>query len=125
MKYRFDSTFPELGYIKELLKEFNLPTIPVATDDTKLYDKALYIKELGVYRYNSSNGKMVKSSEYYFNRPILNITTNMPITTSFYSTDIHEYLGKYLRFIRDYKHLNLMSLYNCFSNRIIFPKDTK
>ena len=123
MRYKFDSTFIELGYIKELLKEFNLPQIQVATDSTKLYDGCLYIKDLGIYKYNKSNDKLVKISDYYFNRPILNITTNMNITTSQYSSDIHEYLGNYLRFLRDYKDINLMSLYNCFSNRTVFLKN--
>lgn len=121
MRYKFDSTFIELGFIKELLKEFNLPNIPVAVDDMKLYPGMIYIKDLGIYKCDN-NYKLNKMCDYYFNRPIFNLTRNMSVTTSYYSTDFHEYLGEYLRFIRDYKHLNLMSLYNCFSNRVIFPK---
>lgn len=120
MKYKFDDTFLELGFIKELLKEFNLPKCQVLTDDTKLYDNELYIDNLNIYKYSKLHGLM-KITDYYFNRPILNLTKNMSITTSYYSTELHEYLGEYLRFIRDYKRLNLMSLYNCFSNKVIFP----
>ena len=120
MRYKFNDTFLGLGYIKELLHEFNLPKCQVATDDTILYDGSVYVKDLGIYR--CVEGELVKLSDYYFNKPVLNLTTNMSITKSYYGSDIHEYLGNYLRFLRDYKHINLMSLYNCFSNRVIFPK---
>ena len=145
MKYKFGTVFLGLGFIKELLNEFNLPNIPVATDDIighvwgkndsgvpyddgHLYKGGLYIKDLGIYRYMGIDynpntdmpyRKFIKVADYYYNKPILNLTNNMSITRSYYSNDMHEYLGNYLRFLRDYKHINLMSLYNCFSNTTI------
>lgn len=48
---------------------------------------------------------------------ILNYTKKLNIKDGVYDSYTHEYLGEYLRFLRDYYNVNLMSLYNCFSDR--------
>ena len=70
------------------------------------------------------NGKWVKvglaemhSHSYINNLSILNYTKNLQIKGNSYDSYTHEYLGDYLRFQRDYNNINLMPLYNCFSNR--------
>lgn len=54
---------------------------------------------------------------YVYGEYIKNYTKNLVIKDSVYDSYTHEYLGDYLRFQRDYNNINLMSLYNCFSNR--------
>lgn len=59
------------------------------------------------------------SQKYYiYNRYERNYSTTLPISNNEYDSQTHEYLGNYLRFIRDYNKIDLMSLYNCFSNNI-------
>lgn len=85
-----------------------------------------YIKSNGIYRYfcdykNSSNKpKWEKTAISVFepNRHILGLTKTLNSYGNVYDTKTHEYLGDYLRFLRDYYDVNLMSMYNCFTNKI-------
>jgi hypothetical protein len=128
------------GYIKQLLYSFNLPTIDVI-------NKNMYLKKDKIYIYNNYIVKMlndvntsitdVSSNDYTIiqnykfnkniiiskdavhNSNILNLTKNLVLSNNYYDTYTHKYLGDYLRFFRDYKNINLMSMYNCFSNEFV------
>ena len=50
---------------------------------------------------------------YIEGQEYLNITTKLDINSKYYDDYTHRYLGDYLRFLRDYHNINLMSMYNC------------
>jgi len=124
--YRFNETNNMTGYIKELLKEFNLPIFSVYREDKPIYKDKFYIKDKGIYKGVDSNGStsLKQVNSFYYNQKQINMTKNLIINSSIYDSYTHNYLGNYLRFIRDYKGLDLMPLYNCFSNETITEINT-
>ena len=93
------------GYIKEMLKDFNLPIYRVYRKDKPLYEGRFYIKEHKVCK--CVNGKLEEINTFLYNKKQINLTTNFIINSSVYDSYTHNYLGNYLRFIRDYKYINI------------------
>lgn len=121
IKFNDDNIY--VGYIKELLHSFNLPTCKVKKDNSKFILGEYYIdkelEQVRVVTQLSSSGEVVESQrvcDYKFNDKILNLTKNLEIRNTYYDSYTHNYLGNYLRFLRDYLDLDLMQMYNCFSN---------
>ena len=81
--------------------------------DTSAWETNKAINENTVAKYWKSN----KTFHYNGNK-ILGLTKNLKNPTTLYDYQTHEYLGDYLRFLRDFENINLMSMYNCFSNRL-------
>lgn len=126
MPYNFEDSSIVVGQIKELLHNFNLPLVPVWSDDVMFNIDGdpsritpnlgrTYIKDGKIQKYTLNGWKIL--DDYLYNREVANFTRNLIINSSIYDSYTHEYLGDYLRFIRDYHHINLMSLYNCFGYR--------
>lgn len=61
-----------------------------------------------------------QSSEAFYSsdKTVHGLTRTLNSPGGHYDTVTHEYLGEYLRFLRDYHNINLMSLYNCFNDKI-------
>lgn len=62
--------------------------------------------------------KSVSNFFYESDKFTPSLTKTLHSTGGVYDTKTHEYLGDYLRFLRDYHGVNLLSLYNCFNNKI-------
>lgn len=116
---KFNTNTIVSSYIKELLKDFNLPRVRVWRDEEPHIDDCVYLKNLEFVKYE--NGNLTKVGDYIYNNKYLNITHNLINSSLLYDSNTHEYLGEYLRFMRDYKHLDLMSMYNCVTSD--FPKN--
>ena len=111
---QFNSNNIIVNYIKQLLQSFNLPQAYISKDEKYLKNQ-YYIVNNKICVYNEEEG-LKALRDYRFNDFIPNLTRNLKITNNIYDSYTHKYLGDYLRFIRDYKGVNLMQLYNCFSN---------
>lgn len=99
--------------------------------EERLAVRVNYLKNDEVYNYfwknptqltdlQNINAAWKKSANVYYSKnkfiPGLTHTLSSPGIT--YDAKTHEYLGEYLRFLRDYHNINLMSLYNCFTDKI-------
>lgn len=125
---KFGSNDISVGYIKELLYSFNLPMIDVYKNQ-RLHPGSKYIKGDKIYNAKKSDisDDVVLDNtwalSYSYNAKIQNITNNFNNRSLNYDYNTHKYLGKYLRFLRDYKHIDLMNLYNYFSNEYVSNLD--
>ena len=128
--YHFKENNIVTGYIKELLHNFNLPTCEVFVPNrTVVYPETNYIYNNILIKTNSSVSVGTYDEltldmytfvmSYVYGCKIPNITKTLKLNTILYDSYTHEYLGNYLRFLRDKKGIDLMMMYNCFSDRLV------
>lgn len=126
--YTFNNDNVITGYIKQLLHSFNLPKCRVFKDALSFKEFMGEADGFGIVRNYENNldyilykrgADVEKRALYLYNKPYPNITNNFSLFNGVYDTTCHNYLGEYLRFLRDYRDINLMPLYNCFSGEIL------
>lgn len=133
------------GYIKQLLSSFYLPSCKIFQNKNELenYFNVQTTSTLPPYNedliviiknYKPNEDWFVKVKQdltttpymkYRYGHFYMNLTKKMKLENDLYDSYTHRYLGEYLRFIRDYFNINLMSLYNCFDNTIEIAGNTK
>lgn len=130
-----------VGYINQLLATYNLPTFKIYKD--RIFKGVNYLYNGKIMRANKTKIKTetnnITESDFKFvcyysedfrklvyykdNNKLINynLVDHLPIDNLTYNANTHAYLGNFLRFISDYEGINLLSLYNCFSNEM--PKN--
>ena len=117
-----------IGHIKQLLKNFNLPNCPIGESNKEPNKHFIENDKIYLYKYekdsfgNPTLDQNIFIDNYIFNSFYINLTSNLKLDNNIYDRYTHRYLGKYLRFIRDYKNVDLMSMYNCFDQEV-FEKE--
>ena len=123
---KFDVNTLESQYIQSLLYDTWVPTVPVFShvpdkaeiEQLKLKASQTIVTPNNTYVINE-NKELEFVDHYVFGKFYPNITSNYHSRESYYSTSMHEALGRYLRFVRDLTDLDLLPLYNCYSNKYL------
>ena len=134
MFQEFNKVTTTSNFIKNLLISTYLPLIRTVRDFDYIIKDRLYVYKCEIIKctksgYLLTGYKNVKFdgdraayrvvTEYYFGERNDKLCTNYISNSEGYDSITHERLGKYLRSLRDMYDLNLMPLYNCFSNQIL------
>lgn len=153
--FNFNNNHIFTGYLKQLLTSVNIPTCKIYTKEFAKYlaqtgkEDPRIVESFGTMGINrpTTNINYLKNNElcslcynfennstywkpqaiFYYDKDkkVPGLTRKLNSLGPTYDTQTHEYLGDFLRFLRDYYNVNLMSLYNCFSNKIYSNIDIK
>lgn len=122
----FNESSITCSYIQNLLYNFYIPVINIVKSAEE-YEEAqigehFITQDGGIYLKTKDGNEFI--STYVPGNKYLGLTRNIVSESNNYNTELHEQLGNYIRFLRDYyksefRPFDLMPLYNCFSNRFI------
>lgn len=121
MTVQFNKSSNTAIYIQNILHQKYIPSCISMTPFLKenLSSLSLSGEDLsyieGQYFYRK--GSITQAWE--FGTRVPNLTGNLVSSQNYYSSEVHEQLGRYLRAYRDYYGVDVMGLYNCFSNRLV------
>ena len=108
-----------VGYIKQLLTSFNYLGIDVFSSNIIPIKDNYYLYNNKIIKYDGNDPEFSSVIfNYRDNKFILNITKNFNNKSFIYDYETHIWLGRYLRWLRDYNNLDLMSMYNCFTDKL-------
>jgi len=130
-----------VGFLKELLSSTPIPTIKIYKNDEDCIKNVIYLKDDYIVKCESEQEiittknidentwketiiteikpPVFKEIQYFkYNTHYNNFTRTFNNKNLIYDKDTHIYLGEYLRYLRDYNKLNLMSMYNCFTDEL-------
>lgn len=127
---KFNKVTVESNFIKNLLATTYLPLIRTIREGDYIVEDRLYVFKCNIIKctksgfignkrilYNVPLATYKTIEEYHFGEKNGKLCTNFISSAEGYDYKTHEYLGKYLRNLRDMYGLNLMPFYNCFSNQ--------
>jgi len=122
---RFNKNTSESSFIKGLLENTPVPTITTVVDGDFIIEGYNYIYNSSVITCTSTGfvgepGTIFNIlGAYDFGRYYPQFTHKFVSYADYYDTNTHEWLGEYLRAYRDIRGVNLMPLYNCYSDNTV------
>lgn len=130
---KFNESNQQCSYIQNLLASTYIPTIRLIKNiSPEEVASATSPGEVFIYNgfickhtetYDEKTNQTIPGYEiidtYLFGKRYDCITKNFIAKNNYYSSELHEALGDYLRFYCDYHDMKIMPLYNCFSNKFV------
>lgn len=129
---KFNKVTTQSNIIKNLLATTYLPLIKTVRQGDYICSDRLYVYKCNViyctesgyigdlkFLFNSPIAKWRELQEFHFGDRDGKLSTNYVSSNEGYDFRTHERLGQYLRNLRDMYGLNLLPLYNCFSNQFL------